>query len=196
MKNSGNKKSPLIIRRIAGSIVLIAMTIISMKARERPESNLSFFPNKNIGPLNWFNINSTEGTGCESWIFVKHCLIAKATPFISYSTLILGNPFRGSDLIPIELVKFRGQCNGKNTVLSWSTISETDNDYFTVERSFDGNIWIPAVKVKGAGTSSGLKEYSVTDMGNFETLVYYRLKQTGLDGRSTSCNSLVMANCH
>ncbi|MDA0714470.1 MAG: hypothetical protein O2867_03190 [Bacteroidetes bacterium] len=43
--------------------------------------------------------------------------------------------------LPISLIRFNAICIGNDQVeLSWSTASEINNDYFTVERSEDGII--------------------------------------------------------
>lgn len=42
--------------------------------------------------------------------------------------------------LPIELLTFEGYNKNENNILTWSTASENDNDYFTLERSEDGVI--------------------------------------------------------
>lgn len=68
--------------------------------------------------------------------------------------------------------------------LYWSTASEKNNDYFTIEKSLDGKKWIPLAEIEGAGNTNATSNYSWTDntpsMGNS----YYRIKQTDFDGRT------------
>ena len=66
--------------------------------------------------------------------------------------------------------------------LFWTTASETNNDYFTVERSKTGGEWEQVLQVDGAGTATSAKNYSAVDDGPFAGLSYYRLKQTDFDG--------------
>lgn len=89
--------------------------------------------------------------------------------------------------LPIELINFTAKAvDNKYTQLEWTTSTETNNDYFTVERSRDGiHNFEQVAKVKGAGNSSQLLKYSAQDMSPFSGLSYYRLKQTDFDGKYT-----------
>ena len=80
--------------------------------------------------------------------------------------------------LPIELVYFKTEKSGYHTNLTWSTATELNNAYFTIERSPDGFSWEPIGTVKGAGTSLVKKDYSYTDENPLATINYYRLKQT------------------
>jgi hypothetical protein len=87
--------------------------------------------------------------------------------------------------LPISLIRFNAICIGNDQVeLSWSTASEINNDYFTVERSEDGIIWEAFDVVPGAGNSSTQLNYKVIDNNPFSGLTYYRLTQTDFDGTS------------
>jgi hypothetical protein len=73
---------------------------------------------------------------------------------------------------------------GKNTVsLKWSTASETNNDYFQIERSADGIQFTPIINVNGAGSSTKTLTYSTSDTYPLEGLSFYRLKQVDYDGQ-------------
>ena len=84
--------------------------------------------------------------------------------------------------LPIELLYFNGvECETGNR-LSWSTTSENNNDYFTIEKTNDGKDWISIVNLNGAGNSSNQLYYSFMDE-NIESIInYYRLLQTDFDG--------------
>lgn len=94
------------------------------------------------------------------------------------------------------LIDFNGSWNGNATRLQWSTASETNNDFFSVERSTDGKIFEPVGKVKGAGNTTALHNYSFTDpspLSNWkgaEREVYYRLSQADYDGKISSSNTI------
>lgn len=64
------------------------------------------------------------------------------------------------DPLPIELIVFKSECNNQKAILKWSTASEANNDYYLVERSFDGIDWKAIGIVDGSGSSSSLKNYS------------------------------------
>ncbi len=92
--------------------------------------------------------------------------------------------------LPIELLNFSGILIEGNSHLFWSTASETNNDYFAVERSLDAHYFSNIGKVKGAGNSSSPNDYSFVDRElpsilnpQLSTILYYRLKQTDFDGR-------------
>lgn len=54
-----------------------------------------------------------------------------------------------TSLMPVELVSFQGKGNYSEVQLSWTTASEKDNDYFTLERSTDASSWEIIGTVKG-----------------------------------------------
>lgn len=86
--------------------------------------------------------------------------------------------------LPIELVNFNAVVQKDNTVgISWETVTEINNDYFTLERSQDGMYWESVVQVKGAGNSFNDRYYTTKDATPYLGTSYYRLKQTDFDGR-------------
>ncbi len=101
-----------------------------------------------------------------------------------YSVTWGGSASLGCDpiVLPIELLKFEGYENGETNVIYWTTISETNNDYFTLEKSEDGIYWEELDKIKGAGNSSSTIRYEYVDENPLISYTYYRLKQTDYDG--------------
>lgn len=100
--------------------------------------------------------------------------------------------FTGS--LPIELMYFNGNLSNKVVDLVWATASETNNDYFTIQRSANGVTWSNILIVTGAGTSSSLKEYQKTDFNPLPGTSYYRLKQTDYDGNSSESEIVAVQN--
>lgn len=91
-----------------------------------------------------------------------------------------------SNPMPIGLLDFSAKLAGNGEVnLVWQTATETNNKYFTVERSADGVAYTPIVTVDGAGTSLVNHIYNYTDEQPFEGNTYYRIKQTDLNGNSS-----------
>ena len=90
--------------------------------------------------------------------------------------------------LPIELIGFDANLQGSNVLVNWSTASELNNDFFTIERSDGIGEWNNLGIVPGAGNSTSKLEYDFFDnlprIGNN----YYRLKQTDFDGTSTYSN--------
>ena len=84
--------------------------------------------------------------------------------------------------LPIELLSFNGEVE-KNTVhLRWVTGKEVNNDFFTLERSFDGKEFVELGEVPGAGNSDTQREYEFYDPAPMPGVNIYQLKQTDLDG--------------
>lgn len=82
--------------------------------------------------------------------------------------------------LPVTLSSFNANCEGNVTYITWTTASEQKSDYFTLERSRDGQNWSVVEKVIGAGTTNSTNYYAVND--NAFTEMYYRLTQTDFDG--------------
>ena len=85
--------------------------------------------------------------------------------------------------LPIELLYFNGYFNQDKNILSWSTLSEKNNDYFTLEKSNNGSDWEIITIEAGAGNSSTKLYYSLFDYNVDKVINYYRLKQTDYDGK-------------
>ncbi len=90
-----------------------------------------------------------------------------------------------SDPLPIELTRFVGTCVNGDIEVRWTTWTETENDFFTLERSNNGNDWEVVDVVEGAGNSNEPISYMVTDVNAFGGTSYYRLKDTDFAGKST-----------
>lgn len=88
------------------------------------------------------------------------------------------------DRLPVELLSFAGQVTANSVLLKWSTASEVNNSYFSVERSTDGFNFKEIAIVEGAGTTNNLKNYSFEDRFPLNGRSYYRLKQVDFNGQS------------
>ena len=88
--------------------------------------------------------------------------------------------------LPIDLVNFKASPDGKRVRLDWTTASEVDNDYFTVERTTDLNEYSFIDKVNSYMHNSNiLLNYTTYDEKPVYGLQYYRLKQTDFNGDFT-----------
>lgn len=85
--------------------------------------------------------------------------------------------------LPIELLSFSAQLKNNEVELKWSTASETNNDYFTIERATDLERFEAVIKEDGKGTTKELTHYKATDGTPLYGRSYYRLKQTDFDGK-------------
>lgn len=87
--------------------------------------------------------------------------------------------------LPVELMSFKAAPKENEVELEWVTASETNNDYFQVERSYDGKQFESLRKVKGAGTTLVPKYYSYLDEQPKAGTIYYRLKQVDVADQLT-----------
>ena len=85
--------------------------------------------------------------------------------------------------LPIELLYFSVVDCKTGNLLSWSTASERNNNYFNIEKTKDGKDWSSIMTENGAGNSSNILYYSFVDENVKSIINYYRLKQTDYDGK-------------
>ncbi|MEM1356900.1 MAG: T9SS type A sorting domain-containing protein [Bacteroidota bacterium] len=90
-----------------------------------------------------------------------------------------------ADALPVEFLAFTAAPAGKQVQLRWTTTNEQNNDFFAVERSEDGDTFIPIGTVTGAGTTNLERHYESWDDQPHSGLNYYRLKQVDFDGSYT-----------
>ncbi|MFN7013879.1 MAG: T9SS type A sorting domain-containing protein [Bacteroidia bacterium] len=96
--------------------------------------------------------------------------------------------------LPIKLLSFAANCRDGKALIQWSTASEINNDFFTIEKTFDGINFEFVAKIKGAGNSNSIINYSYTDTKPGNGKVYYRLTQTDFDG-TTEVFDLISFEC-
>jgi len=101
--------------------------------------------------------------------------------------------FKNPIVLPITLTNFEAKCNDNAINLNWQTSSETNNDYFNLEKSKDGLSFEEIGKIKGAGNSISTLNYSFVDESPLPN-AYYRLKQTDFEGKYSYSN-VISTNC-
>jgi len=100
----------------------------------------------------------------------------------TFSPFTLGSS-SSTNVLPIELVSFTGEKKDNRNILNWTTASEINNAYFTVEKSYNGIDFEWVGTQEGSSPSTQIINYSLSDYNILETLNYYRLKQTDFDGK-------------
>jgi hypothetical protein len=116
--------------------------------------------------------------------FVGNTVVFSGINFANGDRFTLGNTDAAKSL-PIELVRFSATPENHTVRVDWVTASETDNDFFTVERSKNAQQWEVVRTVPGAGTSKVRNHYETVDDGPYTGTSYYRLKQTDFDKNVT-----------
>ncbi|HKL03860.1 MAG TPA: T9SS type A sorting domain-containing protein, partial [Cryomorphaceae bacterium] len=136
------------------------------------------------------NSDQWESVGVESFSsnspfdegFVESLLTGSFSPF----TIGTSN---GINVLPIQLLSFDARSfDNSQVMLEWVTATETNNDFFTLERSRDGQFFQQIGTVDGAGNSTQELNYSFVDDDPYSGISYYRLKQTDFDGAFTFSN--------
>lgn len=128
------------------------------------------------------------------------------TPIITGDSATIYNTICGIDddgPFPVEFITINASSQDNMINIEWTTGTEQNNDFFTVQRSTDGNDFSDIATVNGAGNSNENMEYyySDTDYPLGKDL-YYRIKQTDYNGsnsfswvvdvKATSQNNLVL----
>lgn len=101
-------------------------------------------------------------------------------------------------LLPVELQYFQAKPEEESVMLEWSTLTEINNDFFTIEKSVNGVDFTPIAQIQGAGTSQQERSYSYIDekaiaMAAGEKALFYRLKQTDFNGSFSYSNIVSIA---
>lgn len=86
------------------------------------------------------------------------------------------------NVLPVELLTFKGEAVNGEVVLSWLTQTERNSSKFEVERSFDGSHFTPVGSMPAAGHSITRIDYSWVDEDPLDGIGYYRLRQVDRDG--------------
>lgn len=146
------------------------------------------------------NSSLTTTYGTVSYSFTALTLFGTNTPFFGFtaSTGLFTNQQSfclPPTLIPIDLISFTAQCRNGRKELNWTTATETNNNFFTIEGSGDGVHFKALGVVRGVGNSPQVHHYSWTDNAASPGGSYYRLRQTDQDGRSSLSPQVAVRSC-
>jgi hypothetical protein len=96
-------------------------------------------------------------------------------------------------ILSIKLIDFSATCKGDKVELLWTTASEVNNDFFTIEKSYNGINYEKVVVVDGSGNSNCIKNYK-TNVNKDDDIIYYQIKSTDFDG-NVEISSPIVVNC-
>ena len=122
----------------------------------------------------WVN-QGGQGNSNSAGFITTTSRVTSFSPF----TLASSNAFNP---LPIALLDFNAKPIDNNVNIKWSTTSEINNDFFTVEKSTNGTEWMAIGTVKGVGNSEVLTNYNLIDENPVAGVQFYRLKQTDVNG--------------
>lgn len=139
--------------------------------------------------------NGTAGSASNQ----MHCFIP--TPGQTYYIVVDGSAGASSEIflygvnngaiaLPVELTSFSSNCTDDKFELTWTTNSELNNDYFIVERSYDGINFEPIDRINGSGTTNKKNDYLIYDDSKKDGLAYYKLSQVDYNGVRTKLKIL------
>lgn len=183
---------------IYGDMNIQAGNLIKNNGRVVVTGNLTTNDNStltnNASPKNGFYIFGNTGARSDGKAYCKNLKnetdLATNDPSL-YEFVKSG----GFAILPITLADFQASLTSSQTVhIEWSTFSEKNNDFFTIERSADGKNFEVLTTVKGAGNSNKKLNYSFEDGKPLVGYNYYRLKQTDFNGDFEYFN-IVGVNC-
>ncbi|HXC06465.1 MAG TPA: T9SS type A sorting domain-containing protein [Bacteroidia bacterium] len=97
--------------------------------------------------------------------------------------------------LPVTLTVFKADCKNGNAVLNWSTASETNSSYFSIEKSYDGRTFFRAGTVSAAGNSSSTLNYIFTEDSILNRAAYYRLREVDNNGESMLFKTEYISPC-
>ncbi|MEQ1675497.1 MAG: T9SS type A sorting domain-containing protein [Chitinophagaceae bacterium] len=109
-----------------------------------------------------------------------------SSPVRQYSLYLKRFDYPGN-VLPVKLLSFSAMLNNNNRVdLKWSTVTEINLNYFTVEKSLDGINFNDAGMVFAYGNQTDQTNYSLSDnVSSIQSgVVYYRLRSVDNDGKS------------
>ena len=99
------------------------------------------------------------------------------------------------ECLPVKFILFEGKMTKNSLVLNWITTEEINNNYFEVERSFNGNEFTQIGYALDGFENGTKKEYAFKDYSNLlknKQIVYYRLKQIDNDNKFSYSENVVV----
>ena len=85
-----------------------------------------------------------------------------------------------SPVLPVSWLNVDAEWIDENAQVSWSTASEQENNYFEVQRSYDGKTFNTIGTVKASANEKEINSYSFTDLNAYHRapeFSYYRIVQ-------------------
>ncbi len=98
------------------------------------------------------------------------------------------------EILPEVLLNFDAVFDDKKVELTWSSNTENNNNFFTIEKSKDALVFEQVTTVKGFGNYSNIISYFDVDYTPYEGISYYRLKQTDVQGNVLSSRLVSINN--
>jgi len=85
--------------------------------------------------------------------------------------------------LPVDMIDFSAERDGEFVNVKWSTASEQNSESFTLLQSKDGINYTQIDRVKAAGFSHSIREYSSVVARPYVGTNHFKLVQTDIDGK-------------
>lgn len=131
-----------------------------------------------------FGINTSNYANITHFVHIANG--ASDPPFVAFNS-------NSMVILPITLLDFDAVMAGRQVELTWTTATEINNDFFTIERTSDGQQWEEISRIKGKENSTTTTQYKIFDSEPLNGTSYYRLYQTDFDGKK-SYSTIVAVN--
>lgn len=96
-------------------------------------------------------------------------------------------------VLPVTLTSFTATKKASSIFLNWQTATETNSDYFAIERSTNiTNGFNEVGRVKSKGNSSQVQQYTYEDLIPLNGANYFRIKQADADGRTSYSKTVLI----
>lgn len=137
----------------------------------------------------WENNGNSSNTGNSALGNITSNVVNNFSPF-TFGSVSVNNP------LPVELISFTAECENGKAIINWVTASETNCDYFKIEKMTNGNSDFSLLTtLPGNGNTHQLSNYQIED-NEMNGVSYYRLSQVDFNGKVNVYNQTVIySNC-
>lgn len=171
------------ISTITGNSTIIAGTTENYSIPSDPNATSYQWDYRISSTSSWITNVSNTSSVSVSWSTTTTDGEVKVTVSNSCNTVNKNLLITVGGYLPVDLLYFNGDGYKTYNKLNWSTASEQNSDYFSIDKSFDGVNWNSIGSVKGSGNSNQVIDYSYIDNDLRNGIVYYTLKQFDFDGQ-------------
>ena len=141
---------------------------------------------KSINTQAWTEEGFTSRNTTNNWV--------EKTGIGDLSRWTLSSP---GNALPVTGLILSGRWKNNKAELSWTTLTELNNDHFNIERKYTGENNFSAVGLKNSAYANGNSQtptaYNWTDAANNNRgPILYRIRQTDKNGQFTYSNTIVL----
>lgn len=98
--------------------------------------------------------------------------------------------------LAVDAFSLKGACVNHNVALFWTATTQSEEDYFVIEKSFDGKVFSPQNWLKSRPNAQIPATYSYTDSSQMLQDAFYRIVHVDFNGNQTlSQNLFIHADC-